>query len=80
MNDNPENEIDDRNFIEMVTSNFIIFNKLDPYFNSKEYFQKFSEMENAKFNNETLMYNYNPHPFYDMNAQTQKDGKKLKKK
>ena len=54
---------------------FLVY-KLDPYFNSKEYYQKFSEIENAKLNNE--MYNFNNYQFYDM--QSQDDSKKPKKK
>jgi hypothetical protein len=38
---------------------------LDPFFNSKEYYQKFSEMENSKLPQDpSYMYSFNPF-FYD---------------
>ncbi len=63
---------------------------LDPYFNSKEYYQKFSELENSKHSNEQSGYmsnmgsmpgmpiamGYGAYPFYDM----PRDSKKAKKK
>jgi hypothetical protein len=50
-------EIEDKNFIDMVTSNISLYKKhLDPFFNSKEYFQKLSEMENSKYNQDPFSY------------------------
>ena len=60
--------MDDRNFIDLVTSNVKI--KIDPYFNSKEYYQKFSEMESNK-NNE-LMYNYQQFVYVDQKKSSKK--------
>lgn len=70
-----QNEIDDRNFIDMVTS-ILFINHLDPYYNSKEYYQKFSEVETPKMPNDQLMFSY-PYPYFDVN---QKENKKSSKR
>ncbi len=44
---NPTNDMDDRYFLDMMTN---------PYYNSKEYYQKFSEMEASK--NQDVYNNY----------------------
>jgi hypothetical protein len=76
--ENAEIEIDDRNFIDMVTSKIIclFFSTLDPYFNSKEYYQKFSEIENTKFNPEPYGYGINPYIYPIDTSQKDKKGRK----
>ena len=54
---------------------------LDPYFNSKEYYQKCNEIENAKFNTpDPMVYNFNPYSYYDSANSSAYDSKKSYKK